>query len=371
MKKIFVVGAYPESLINFRGDLIAALMECGYKVYALADNEDKEIINVTNTLGDKFISYPVQRNGMNPISDLKTLFTLLGIYKNNIPDIVLAYTIKPIIWSGLALFMLRKVRFYPLITGLGYAFQPGGIFRKILTFITTLLYKVSLLRAEKVIFQNPDNMQEFIKRNIVSKNKSCVVLGSGVNTNYFVFSPIPSGDIKFLLIARLLGDKGIREYYQSALIVKKIYPNVNFRLIGPEDPSSDGIPLEEILAWNSSGIIEYLGAKDDVRSYIADSHVFVLPSYHEGLPRTVLEAMSMGRPILTTDVSGCRETVVEGKNGFLVPKKNIESLVRKMIWFVENQNRLPDMGIQSRKIVEQTFDVDIVNSQLMKIMRLG
>ncbi|WP_043884613.1 glycosyltransferase, partial [Vibrio antiquarius] len=173
-----------------------------------------------------------------------------------------------------------------------------------------------------------------------------------------------------LLIARLLGDKGIREYIRAANIVKKQYPTAQFQLVGPEDPSPDGISIAELNDLNIDNAVEYKGATADVRPFIEECTVFVLPSYHEGLPRTVLEAMAIGRPILTTDVPGCRETVVDGLNGFLVERGNVEQLASRMIWFVENSEKLSGMAQVSRAMVEEKFDVNKVNEDLSRIMNL-
>ena len=173
-----------------------------------------------------------------------------------------------------------------------------------------------------------------------------------------------------MLIARLLGDKGIREYIKAANIVKQKYPDAIFQLVGPEDPSPDGISLQELAQLNNQKAVEYLGATNDVRPYIEGCSIFVLPSYHEGLPRTVLEAMATGRPVLTTDVPGCRETVVNGKNGWLVEKANVEQLAEKMIWFIENPNEWRRMAEDSRVMVEDKFDVHKVNKELISIMEL-
>ena len=193
--------------------------------------------------------------------------------------------------------------------------------------------------------------------------------GSGVDLSSFTKNPL-SQDNSFLLIARLLGDKGIREYALAAKIIKKKYPSAVFNLVGPEDPSPDGIPLKEVLAWHDSGIINYHGGANDVRPYIEKANIFVLPSYHEGMPRTVLEAMAMGRPILTTNVPGCKETVINGKNGWLVEKANADALAQRMIWCIENQGEWQRMGDKSHEMAVEKFDVHKVNQELLKIMGL-
>ncbi|MGO2074867.1 MAG: glycosyltransferase family 4 protein, partial [Pseudoalteromonas sp.] len=369
--KITVIGTKPSSLYNFRGELLKNLAENNNStVYAMASNAIEAEINKVNSLGAEYIDYPVSRSGLSPTQDFKTFVALRKIFKQQKPDVILAYTIKPIIWGGLAARVLPNCHFYALVTGLGFAFQKGNWKKNLLVKLVAFLYKTALKKAEKVIFQNPDNQQVFIDLGIVPKYKTCVVNGSGVDVAHFDVKPLPSTPI-FLLIARLLGDKGIREYVKAANIVKQKYPEAIFQIVGPEDPSPDGISLTELTQLNTSHAVEYLGGTNDVRPYIEDCSIFVLPSYHEGLPRTVLEAMATGRPILTTDVPGCRETVVNGENGWLVEKANIKQLAERMIWFIENSEQWQRMANNSREIAIEKFDVHKVNADLLKIMEIN
>lgn len=335
---------------------------------AAASPDVQEEIEAT---GARFEPYPIQRNGLNPLSDVTTLRHLRRRFLQLKPNVILAYTIKPVIWGGIAARRSPNTRFFALITGLGYAFQRGGFKRNLLNSIVVRLYRFALRRAEGVIFQNSDNRDLFVRNKIVGASKCHVVNGSGVNVSEFEVQPFSEGEPRFLLIARLLGEKGIREYAAAAEVVKQKYPNANFDLVGPEDPSPDGIPHSEIEEWHQNGIINYRGATNDVRPFLTDCHIYVLPSYHEGMPRTVLEAMSMGRPILTTDVTGCRETATPGVNGWLVPKADAEALAERMIWFIENREQWASMGAESRKVAEDRFDVTKVNAEMLRIMGIG
>lgn len=368
--KIIIIGALPSSLINFRGELIKKFISNKHTVIAMASNGSAEEIKSIEQLGVKYLDYTVQRNGLNPISDLKTLINFIKIFRVEDPDIVLSYTIKPVIWGGIAARFFPQIKFYGLITGLGFAFQKGGFKRNLLSSIATILYRFALSKSSNVIFQNPDNMQVFIDKKINTKNKAVSVNGSGVDLTHYTKSK-PTGDkYTFLTISRLLGEKGLREYAEAAKIVKKKFPEVIFQLVGPEDPSPDGIPITEINKWHNDGYIEYLGSTNDVRPYLNLCNIYVLASYHEGMPRTVLEAMATGRPILTTDVPGCRETVVDGENGFLVEKQNVSQLVERMIWFIENQHYWQEMADKSNELVTKKFDVNKVNEQFLNIMNL-
>ena len=370
MPHIIVIGALPESLLNFRGDLIKALVARNYDVTAMAASAELAVVSCLNKLGADFRSYPVQRNGLNPRSDLETWRTLRKSFQELQPDVILAYTIKPVVWGGLASRAVPGARFYALITGLGFAFQGNSPIRQLLSRLVSALYRLALHRANKIIFQNSDNLNEFVARGIVPASKCVLINGSGVDIQRFARMPLAVGKVTFLAIGRLLGDKGFREYAQAAQIVKAQYPDTIFQLLGPEDPSPDGIPVAEVQYWQQQGWVDYLGSTDDVLPYLQQCHVYVLPSYHEGMPRTVLEAMSTGSPILTTDVPGCRETVISGENGYLVPKADAQALVERMIWFIENRELWQRMGARSRELAEEKYDVHKVNAQLMEIMEL-
>ena len=369
-KKIFLVGAYPESVCAFRGHLISKFIANGHDVTVMTAFASDEVQRDIRSLGAEFLSYPIERNGTNPLKDLGTKSFLSKAFVDHQPDLILAYTIKPIIWGGIAARSIPNCGFSALVTGLGYAFQGRTFKQRLLCQLTSNLYRYSLRRANTVIFQNIDNLNEFVSRKIISDSKCRVVPGSGVNLNHYKQEPIPDGEIRFLLIARLLKEKGIREYVEAAKIVKKQFPSARFLLVGPSDPSPDGIPLDVVKNWGSEGIIEYRGATTDVRPFLNDCHVFVLPSYHEGMPRTVLEAMATGRPILTTDVCGCRETVENGKNGWLVPKADSQALAERMIWFLKHPSQLAIMGNESRTLAEKRFDVELVNAKMLEILQL-
>jgi glycosyltransferase involved in cell wall biosynthesis len=371
MAHVVIVGALAMSMEKFRGDLIRVLAAAGHRVTAMSASTSADEVQRICALGANFRALPVQRNGLNPCQDLQTFFALRRAFKELKPDVVLAYTIKPVIWGGLALTKCKHTRSIALITGLGFAFQERGHLRKALTHVITQLYRIALRRLDSVVFQNPDNLETFVSRGIVVRSKCHVVNGSGVNCDYFTDTPLPAGPPRFLLIARFLGEKGLREYAEAARIAKQRHSDAAFQLVGFEDPSPDAVPMAEVRAWHEEGVIQYLGEASDVRPFLADCHVYVLPSYHEGMPRSVLEAMAMGRPILTTDVPGCRETVVPGENGYLVSKADVAALAERMIWFIENRDQWQRMGQASRRMAEERFDVRKVNAELLRIMDLS
>lgn len=368
--KVVIIGTDPHYLLNFRGDLIKYIIKNNHHVTAMSLPVPVELRKPFSDLGVQFVSYPVQRNGLNPINDINTFFSLKESINAIKPDVILAYTIKPIIWGNLAVINKKEIKTYSMIEGLGFVFQSKTFFRKILRSITSYLYKKALSKTNTVIFLNQDNLKYFTSNHIVAQNKTTIINGIGVNLDYYNYEHLPVSGIRFLTIGRLLGEKGLREYAQAAKLVKNKYPNAIFQLLGPEDPSPDGIPITEINSWQEQKWIEYLGSTNDVRPFIKDCHIYVLASYHEGLPRTTMEAMAMGRPILTTDAVGCKETVTNGRNGYIVPKANAEALAERMIWFIENRDQWERMGKCSRELAEERYDVHKINKILMEIMGL-
>lgn len=368
-KKVLVIGATAHSLVNFRGDLIKALVASDCDVIAMAGDSDQATVSKIRSLGAGFESYPVSRTSIGILNNLKTFLTFRSRLNAINPDIVLSYTIKPVIWTGCALRRMRGIKFYALVTGRGYAFDGSGLKRSILKLIVSALYKCSLRRASQVIFQNEDDRQYFCAKGITNRSLTSLVNGSGVSTEYFAGQPLPSTGFTFLMVARLLGQKGVRVYCEAARLVKERYPDTVFQLLGPFDQSPDRINPREVDVWEQDGLIQYLGQSDDVRPFLKDAHVFVLPSYYkEGLPRTILEAMSVGRPILTTNNVGCREPVNEGLNGWLVPVKDAFKLSERMVWFIENEDQLSEMAQESRRIVRENYDVDLVNRDMIAIL---
>jgi len=322
--------------------------------------------------GMKVHDIPLRRTGTNPLADLYALWALWGLMRRIQPDVMLGYTIKPVIYGILAAWLAGVPRRYALITGLGYAFtgQASGKRRKVNEVIQPL-YRQALCRSHKVFFQNPDDQALFRDMGLLpAGTPSVVVNGSGVDLERFSVAPLPSGTPHFLLIARLLGDKGVREYARAAQCIKITHPNVQFSLVGWLDENPDAIHQAELDTWLESGTLHYLGYLEDVRPAIAQCSVYVLPSYREGMPRTVLEAMAMGRAVITTDAPGCRETIVDGGNGLLVPIKSVDDLIGAMNRFIQVPELARLMGRHSRVLAEQKYDVNKVNSVMLREMGL-
>lgn len=373
--RIAITAGLSRSLINFRGPLVKALCDAGLEVYAIAPglHSDTETRQQLEAWGVTTHDVAMQRTGTNPLGDLGALFSLYRLFRQIKPDAVLGYTIKPVIYGTLAAWLARVPRRFALITGLGYAFTGEATGkRKLIQQMARRLYASALGRAERVFFQNPDDEALFRELSLVpARVPTTVVNGSGIDLSQFQPAALPKEQTVFLLIARLLGDKGIREYVAAAREIRKRHPEVVFRLVGAVDDNPDSVRTEEVESWQQDGTVEYLGRLDDVRPAIEGCSVYVLPSYREGTPRTVLEAMAMGRPIITTDAPGCRETVVEGDNGFLVAVKDVDALAEAMQRFIDQPALVGKMGQRSRAIAEEKYDVHKVNAVMLEAMGIA
>ena len=369
--KFLLVAGYAESLLGFRGPLIAALQAQGLEVHVAAPDVPPGCALRTRLEAQGLVvhAYPLQRTGTNPLADARALLALWRLMRRVRPDHMLAYTIKPVIYGTLAAWLAGVPHRFALITGLGYAFVDQGRQRGLRALVQRL-YRTALARAGLVFFQNPDDEALFRQRGLLAPGaRSCVVNGSGVDVAQFAVAPLPPGPPCFLLIARLLGDKGVREYAQAARQVRALYPGVRCQVVGWIDTNPDAIAQHELDAWVAEGTLEFLGRLPDVRSAIAGSSVFVLPSYYrEGTPRTVLEAMAMGRAVITTDAPGCRETVIDGDNGFLVPVRDPQALVVAMLKLVRQPELIANMGARSRQMAEERYDVHKVNAAMLRGM---
>lgn len=373
--KILVVSSTADSLCNFRGHLLDAMLAADAEVHVTAPDLgcDLSVRNALEMKGCITHELYMQRAGINPLTDVLTLINLFKLMRRIRPDVVLAYTIKPVVYGIFAAAMAGVPKRFPLITGLGYAFTgPVNGRRKWLRKIVCSLYAQALSNSSKIFFQNTDDLALFKELRLVPFDSQCVVVnGSGVDLAHYAVRPLPHGQVHFLLIARLLGDKGVREYVQAASLLRLRYPDVRFSLAGWIDQNPNSIKQEELSSWVRNGDIEFLGRLQDVRPAIAESSVFVLPSYREGTPRTVLEAMAMGRPIITTDAPGCRETATDGFNGFLVQTQSVFELACAMEKFINNPKLIESMGSNSRKLAEEKYDVHKVNAFMMHEMDLG
>ena len=369
-KRILIIASLPESLINFRGDLIRYFLKNNFEVHVAAP-EIKQCPRTCSTLENlnvKIHETILKRNKISLLDDIAYMFNLVKIIREVKPSHLLTYTIKPVVYGSLAAKICRVPRINAMITGVGLVFQKGGLRGILLKNLVTWLYRVSLSNIKTVIFQNPDDRCYFLKSRIVTDERcTAIVDGSGVNLDYFSPKELPK-KMSFLMIARLLKEKGIREYLQAADMVKMKYPDVEFGLLGWFDDEGNSFTFDELNNYLESGSVNYFGRCEDVRPFIAGSSVYVLPSYREGTPRTVLEAMAMGRPIITTDAPGCKETILDSVNGYLVPVGSANLLALAMMKFIENPKDVEQMGAASLKIVQEKYDVHIINEAMFSLI---
>lgn len=362
---VVLLGSYAPSLINFRGPLVTAMIARGHKVFALAPDIDSETADKLRALGSTPVSVPIERASLNLWANRTSGRALRAKLREIKPDVVLAYTIKPIVLGATAARAAGVPRFVAMITGMGYPFLGGLHPKRVLIRLAAMaMYRHALARSDFVIFQNEDDRRDFRRLRLLPAGvPSGIVNGSGVDLGMFERRPLPGG-MTFLMIARFLRDKGIREFAEASTRLKRKFPQVRIKLAGWLDESPDSISQPELDAMIEGGI-EHLGRLQDVRPALADCSVYVLPSYREGTPRSVLEAMATGRPIVTTDAPGCRETVVDGHNGLLVPTRDSDALYVAMCHLVESPDLLGPMAAASRRLVEQKYDVRQVSQAVL------
>lgn len=367
-KRILVIEGYEPSVLNSRLALLKSMVHAGHEAHVIAPEGDKTRI----ILKENCIHFHSIDNNRHSISLKNNIIYFLNLYhkiKEIQPDICLTYTIKPGIYGIIASACANVKNRYAVITGLGYSFIATGIKATIVKGVVSFLYALSFKFCKKVIFQNEDDQNYFCQSKLVKTEKTIVVHGSGIDLNYFTPQPLQKC-LCFLMISRFLPEKGIFEYIEACKKIKAEYPNVRCCLVGYIDNPNTGITEETLTAWQSYGI-EYLGQQDDVRPALTEASVYVLPSYREGTPRSVLEAMAMGRAIITTDAPGCRQTVENKKNGYLIPIKDSGALYQAMLKFIHRPDITEPMGNSSLKIVSQKFSLSLVNKSMLTIMQLS
>ena len=361
--KFVLVSPKNRTAYNFRGDLVKLIISKGYEVIVTGPNKDN--VEKIEALGARFVEIPMDKNGVNPIKDIRYERALYKLFREEKPDAVLGYTSKPVIYGSIAAKKSGVKSVTAMITGLGYAFTSQTKKAKIIRVIMSVLYKRALSSADTVIFQNPDDMKQFTSSGLIKEEKCKLVAGSGVNTERFHPLPYPE-KTTFFMLSRVMNSKGIREYLEAAKTVKEKYPDTHFMLLGACEGIQDSISRKDLQKYIDNGTITYFGETDNVAPYYGKCSVYVLPSYREGTPRTILEAMATARPIITTDAPGCRETVRNGITGFLVPAKDSEALAEKMIWFIEHPEKIEEMGEASYEYCKEKYDVRKVNANMLK-----
>lgn len=371
--KILLIASLAKSLINFRGPLITALQARGFKVHVAAPDlpHASPIRLQLQAAGVVVHEVVMQRTGINPLADILTLWSLWRLMGRVRPDHVLAYTIKPVIYGTLAAWLASVPLRFAMIEGLGFVFTDGiarlSFQRRVLKAGVQLLYKLALSKARRVVFLNPDDLAEFVTYGLLPQANSYLLGGIGVDLANWVPAPSPVQPVTFVVIARLLREKGVVEFADAARVIKQSHPEARFILLGDIDPNPGSLPQELVQGWVDEGLLEWPGHVP-VAPWLEQASVYVLPSYREGVPMSTQEAMAMGLAVITTDVPGCRETVLEGVNGFMVPVRNAQALAAAMRKFIDQPDLIEQMGRESRRLAEERFDVHKVNSRLIELM---
>lgn len=376
--KIVVLGNQARAMTNFWTVLLRRMVAGGHDVACLVPEpftgEDPAWEAALEGLGVRLVHYPLDRKGMHPVRDLKTLRALWDVLRRERPDVLFAYTIKPVIYGAMASALAgvppRAAR-HVMITGLGYMFEGDSLAKRLLLQVARLLYRVALGCAGTVYFQNDDDRALFERLSIIPGSTAVrKTKGTGVDVRHFALRKPPAGPPVFLFVGRLLEAKGLRELAEAAALVRKDHPEARFQLLGPAEKGLGAVPIEEVRTWERDGLVEYLGETKDVRPYLERASVVVLPSWREGTPCSLMEAMSMGRAVIAADAPGSREVVRHGLNGFLTPVRDAQGLANAVKHFIMNPDYIAGMGAAGRALMEEEFDADRVAGELLRSMGL-
>lgn len=368
MRVVFIVG-HTKALCWYFMDTMKTFLSRGHEIIACGNDPETQWEEFFSEAGILYRQIYIERNGTNPFSDIRTLHSIYGMLKILGPDKVFAFQAKAIIYSGIATRLLGKGEFYPLFAGAGSIFIKNDFKTKLIRKILVLEYKAAMQNSVAVFFQNNDDVELLRNYKILTKQRIVMLHGSGVNTTYFSLQPMPKKPA-FLFVGRLIRDKGVVEYLEASAEIVRKYPMVRCMLVGPFDTNISAVSPDELKPFLDKGI-EYFGEQEDVRPFIKQCSVFVLPSYREGTPKATLEAMACGRAVITTDVTGCRETVIDKLNGLLIPPYDSGALVEAMEYLINNPHVVRCMAVEGRKMAETMFSSVIVDKAMCDAMGLN
>ncbi len=368
-RRVVVLTSIAISLPNFRGPLIRSMVDAGVEVFALAPDYDDTVRAAVRTLGATPVDIALERTGLKPLRDLRDAAGLYRVLRRLKPDLIFSYFIKPVIYGSMAARLAGVPRRFALVAGLGYVFTPDGrgntVRRRILRAVASTLYRLAFRACDAVFLQNDDDVRELVDAGLLPLDKVRRLAGSGVDLDVLRETPPVLVPPTFLLMGRLLREKGVVEFAEAARMVRIDHPEARFVLLGGTDPNPGGLTADAVRQMAAAGGIEWLGHVSDVKPYIAASSVYVLPSYREGKPRSTQEAMAIGRAVVTTDAPGCRDTVIDGINGFLVPVRDAAALADAMRQFLDRPQLIVEMGRESRRLAEEWFDVHKINRAIL------
>lgn len=348
-------------------ELVKDALAAGWKVTIAAGGDESDGVVAFRGLGVKCVSLPWVRAALDPLADASAMARVYRVCRRLRPDAVLAFTVKPVTYGLIAAAAAGVPVRAGMVTGVGYALMQGLEVRRLISkFFVQVLYWIALRTSQIVFFQNGDDEADFLSTGLAPKSlKRVRIGGSGVDLEHYTAWPLPEGPTTFVMISRLLREKGVLEFVEAARAIKKSYPATRFVLVGPVDSNPTSIPMTDVARWVEDGIVDYRGPQSDVRPFLRDAHVFVLPSYREGTPRSGLEALATARPILTTDVPGCREVVHDFHSGRLVEPRSADAVAEAMTWFIEHPEELGSMALNARNDAQCRFDVHMVNSIIL------
>ena len=365
-KKIVLIPSYSFAIINLRLQLIKDLVSEGYEVTCLCpkDNHYEEVKRCLKQIKVNLVPYYIINTDLSLLKSLRTIWDIFRRLIEIRPSHIFFFNIKPILLGWIYSAIWKKTKTYSMVTGLGHFFMDENI-NKRSSRLVQLLYKIALKANKKVFFQNQDDIDMFIKKKLISKKKAVLINGSGVDTKHFNYCGPSIDPLRFIFVGRLIKQKGVMEFYQAAKEVKRKHPNVIFTIVGGLYPNPSVLNEQEFKQITEDPDIEYLGELKDVRKILRKTSVFVLPSYREGTSRAILEAMSMGLPIITTDVPGCRQLVRNGENGWVVKPKNINDLVRCINEAINHTNLLEKIGQENRQKMMHSYCINKVNKNII------
>lgn len=369
---IAMIGNQAFSAINFRGPLIRQLVNQGHQVWVLTPDYDPHTRAAMRALGAEPVDYPLERSGVSPLQDLRSAAILWRQLLRLRPQVVLCYFVKPVIYGTLAAWAARVPRRVALIEGAGYAFAAdaaASLRRRMLRAAVTALFRAALRRAHAVVVLNRDDHELFVSQDVVPAARVEILPGIGIDLTHYACAPPVTAPVTFCLAARLIEEKGIRIYAEAARLVRRAFPQSRFLLVGGIDDNPAALQRAEVESWVRDGVLEWAGWVEDVRPWLAQTSVFVLPShYREGLPRSILEAMAMARPVITTDNPGCRDAVVDGECGFIVPVRDAARLAAAMRRFIEQPELIAELGMAARRRAQRLYDVHAINDRLTRLL---
>ncbi|MBM4113787.1 MAG: glycosyltransferase family 4 protein [Phycisphaerae bacterium] len=377
-----LIGKNPDYVLAYRGSLIRAALARGHEVHAITADTSRRAAARLADAGVSLHMIPLHGATSNPISDLRTMRAMTRTLRAVRPDAVFCYNPKPVAYGPRAARRAGVRRVAAMVTGLGYSFTGSGVKRALVRSVATRLYRRSLRACDAVFFQNKDDLATATRRGIVAATPAMqgrptksprviMVAGSGVDLDRFASAPLPPPPtVRFLMIARIIRDKGAVEFVDACRLVKQRVPHATFAILGGQDDNPTAVPQRDIERWKREGVVELVGEVDDVRPELARCTVFVLPSHREGTSKVMLEAMSVGRAIITTDTIGCREPVSRGVNGLLVPVQDADALAKAMIELAQDRPRVESMAAESRRIAEQRYDARKVDAAILDALGL-